>query len=442
MTTVEPSPAFQPPAPAAFSPSSLSLEPVVLDSPATEPNAPTRLVVAMALAMFGAYLAILTPVVVTLSIRVAEIAPTHKTSALSTVLSVGAILALIGNPLWGAMSDRTTSRFGKRRPWLLGGMVAGSIGLLIVATGGGIAVLTVGWALAQLGINATLATLTALMPDQIPVHERGRVGGILGLMTSIAILAGTGLASLFSGHTLAMFMVPTVIGLLTVVLLVVVLKDRPADKTQIAPYTFKEFLHTFYVHPRKYPDFSWNLLSRFLIWTGLCCLTTYEAYLLIDRYGYTTGNVAGGVLLATVLTTVGLLIGSSFGGWLSDRIAQRKPFVLLAGLILTVALLIVAFSSSFGVFLFAAALFGLGEGIYLAVDLALATEVLPNKQDAAKDMGVLNIANALPQSLVPIMAAPILAIGSGGSNYTALFLTGAVVAVIGSALTRMIRGTR
>jgi MFS family permease len=438
MTTVEPMPAIQPPAPAAFSPGATPIP----DVPATEPDAPTKLIVAMALAMLGAYLAILTPVVVTLSIRVAEIAPDSKTSALSTVLSVGAILALIGNPLWGAMSDRTTSRFGRRRPWLLGGMLVGSIGLLIVATGGGIAALTVGWALAQLGINATLATLTALMPDQIPAHQRGRVGGILGLMTSVAILAGTGLADLLSGHTLAMFMVPTIIGVLTVVLLVVILKDRPADKSQLTPYTFQEFLHTFYVNPRKHPDFSWNLLSRFLIWIGICCLTTYEAYLLIDRFHYTTGNVAGGVLLATVLTTAGLLIGSSFGGWLSDRLGRRRPFVLLAGLILTVALVILAFDHSFGLFLFAAALFGLGEGVYLAVDLALATDVLPNKQDAAKDMGVMNIANALPQSLVPIMAAPILAIGSGGSNYTALFLTGAVVAAVGSLLTQMIRGTR
>ncbi|GAA2656167.1 MFS transporter [Paractinoplanes durhamensis] len=412
-------------------------------SPDTPPNAPARLIAAMALAQFGAYLTILTPVVVTLSIRVAQIAPDNKTSALSTVLSVGALLALIGNPFFGAMSDRTTARMGRRRPWLIGGISVGFLGLLVVATGSAIPMLTLGWALAQLGVNATLSTLTALMPDQIPAHQRGRVGGILGLMTSVAILGGTSLAALLDGNTLLMFMVPAGIGLLTVLALVIVLKDRPATPGHFGRYTFKEFLRTFYVNPRRFPDFSWNLLSRFLLWMGLSCLTTYQAYLLIDRFGYTTDNVASGVLVATLITTAGLVLGSSVGGWLSDRTGLRKPFVLGAGLVIAVGLAITAFSGSYGVFLVAAAIFGLGEGVYLAVDLALATEVLPNPDDAAKDMGVLNIANALPQSLVPILAAPVLAIGAGtASNYRLLFLLGAVVAVAGSVLVRMVRGAR
>jgi MFS family permease len=406
------------------------------------PNAPTKLIVAMALAMLGAYLTILTPVIVTMSIRVAQIAPDDKSAALGTVLSVGAVLALIGNPFFGAMSDRTTSRFGRRRPWLLGGMLAGSAGLLIVALGDNIPTLTAGWALAQLGINATLATLTALLPDQIPPRQRGRVSGILGLMTSVAILAGSALAAALSGNAVLMFMVPAVVGVATMVLLVMILKDRPAEKGHFAPYGVKEFLGTFYIHPGRYPDFAWNILSRFLIWTGLACVTTYQAYLLIDRFGYTTDTVAGGILIATLISTVGLVAGSAFGGTLSDRSGRRKPFVLGAGIVIAASLALIAVADNLTVFLIASALFGLGEGVYLAVDLALATDVLPNPDDAAKDMGVLNIANALPQSLVPILAAPILAIGSGGANYSLLFLLGAAVAVAGSVLVRMIRGAR
>ncbi|MEV6348843.1 MFS transporter [Actinoplanes sp. NPDC051851] len=428
MTTVESRP--------TFTPANNSSTPAV-------PNAPTKLIVAMALAMLGAYLAILTPVIVSMSIRVADIAPDNKSAALGTVLSVGAVLALIGNPFFGAMSDRTTSRLGRRRPWLLGGIVLGSIGLLIVSIGTNIPTLTAGWALAQLGINATLSTLTALLPDQIPPQQRGRVSGILGLMTSVAILVGSALAAALSGNAVLMFMVPALIGIATIVLLVMILKDRPAEKGSFPRYGFKEFLSTFYINPRRYPDFAWNILSRFLIWMGLAAVTTYESYLLIDRFGYTTDNVATGVLVATVITTVGLVAGSTFGGMLSDKTGQRKPFVLGAGMVIAVALVIIAFANSFAVFLIAAAVFGVGEGVYLAVDLALATDVLPNPDDAAKDMGVLNIANALPQSLVPILAAPILAIGSSdSSNYSLLFLLGAVVAIVGSVLVRMIRGAR
>lgn len=404
------------------------------------PDAPLKLIVAMALAMLGAYLTILTPVIVTMAIRVAQIAPDDKSSALGTVLSVGAILALVGNPFFGAMSDRTTSRFGRRRPWLIGGILVGTIGLAIVATGSSIGVLTVGWSIAQLGTNATLATLTALLPDQIPPQQRGRVSGILGLMTAVAMLIGSSLAAALSASTLLMFLVPAAIGVATIVGLVLIVEDKPAEKGHFGPYRFKEFLTTFTINPRRHPDFAWNILSRFLIWTGMCTVSTYQSYLLIDRFGYTTDNVANGVLLATVISTVGLVAGSAVGGTLSDRIGRRKPFVLGAGLLLTVALALVAFAHSFPIFLCATAMFGIGEGVYLAVDLALATDVLPNPDDAAKDMGVLNIANALPQSLVPIMAAPILAIGSGGSNYSLLFLIGAVVAVVGSLLVRLIRG--
>lgn len=407
------------------------------------PDAPAKLIVAMALAQLGAYLTILTPVIVTMSIRVAQIAPDDKAAALGTVLSVGAVLALVGNPFFGAMSDRTTSRFGRRRPWLLGGMLVGFAGLLVVALGGSIPVLTAGWALAQLGVNATLSTLTALLPDQIPAQQRGRVSGILGLMTSVAILAGSALAAALAGSALLMFAVPSAIGVATVALLVVVLKDRPAEKGHFAPYRFKEFLRTFYVSPRRHADFFWNIISRFLIWMGLASVTTYQAYLLIDRFGYTTDNVATGILLSTLISTGGLVVGSTVGGTLSDRLGRRKPFVLGAGVVVSAALVIIAFAGSFAVFLAASLLFGLGQGAYLAVDLALATDVLPDPDDAAKDMGVLNIANALPQSLVPILAAPILAVGSGaGSNYSLLFLCGAVVSVAGSLLVRMVRGAR
>ncbi|MGW0710587.1 MFS transporter [Streptomyces sp. NPDC002643] len=122
------------------------------------PPVPAILVTALALAQFGAYLAVLTPVMVTLALRVHQIVPeADRGAALGQVLSVGALLAMLGNPVFGALSDRTTSRFGRRRPWLLGGMATGLAGLLVVALGGDVLTLMAGWGLAQLSINATLA---------------------------------------------------------------------------------------------------------------------------------------------------------------------------------------------------------------------------------------------------------------------------------------------
>ncbi|WP_149827368.1 MFS transporter [Streptomyces tailanensis] len=410
--------------------------------------APARLVVALALAQFGAYLAVLTPVMVTLALRVNQIVPeAQRGAALGQVLSVGALLAMLGNPVFGALSDRTTGRFGRRRPWLLGGMVAGLAGLLIVALGGGVLALMAGWALAQLGINATLAALTSCVPDLVPDQQRARVSGIVGMMLSLSMIAGSGLAQVFSGSMFLAFLVPGLIGLACVGFLVVVVKDRdrPARADAFEPFGVKEFLRSFWVNPRRHPDFAWNFAGRFLVFTGAACVTSYSVYFLMDRMGYDGIEVADKFFVGILVMVAATVVGSVLGGQLSDRSGRRKPYVLGSSLGMAVGLALVATSQTFGMYLVAMAVFGFAEGLYLSVDMALAAAVLPNPEESAKAMGVLNIGNALPQSLVPIIAPSLLALGGGsggGGNYSALFLFGAVASVVGAVAVQFVRSVK
>ncbi|GHH89646.1 MFS transporter [Streptomyces capitiformicae] len=408
--------------------------------------APARLVVALALAQFGAYLAVLTPVMVTLALRVNQIVPeAERGAALGQVLSVGALLAMLGNPVFGALSDRTTGRFGRRRPWLLGGMVAGLAGLLIVALGGGVLALMAGWALAQLGINATLAALTSCVPDLVPDQQRARVSGVVGMMLSLSMIAGSGLAQIFSGSMFLAFLVPGLIGLACVGLLVVVVKDRdrPARAGAFEPYGFREFLRSFWVDPRRHPDFAWNFAGRFLVFTGAACVTSYSVYFLMDRMGYDGVEVADKFFVGILVMVAATVVGSVLGGQLSDRSGHRKPYVLGSSLGMAAGLALVAASQTFGMYLVAMAVFGFAEGLYLSVDMALAAAVLPNPEESAKDMGVLNIGNALPQSLVPVIAPSLLALGGGdGGNYSALFLFGAVASVVGAVAVQFVRSVQ
>ncbi|MFJ3666362.1 MFS transporter [Streptomyces sp. NPDC090106] len=406
------------------------------------PLAPAKLVLTLALAQFGAYLAVLTPVMVTLALRVSQIVPeADRGTALGQVLSVGALLAMLGNPVFGALSDRTTSRFGRRRPWLIGGMVAGFAGLLVVAVGGSVPVLMAGWALAQLGINATLAALTACIPDLIPPRQQGRVSGVIGITTSLAMIGGSLLANVFSSSIALAFLVPGLIGVAAVTCLAVVIKDRPAKPGAFAPYSFKEFARSFWVNPVRHPDFAWNFAGRFLVFTGASCVTSYQVYFLMDRLGYDDETVTGKVLSGTLVMVVAIVAGSLLGGQFSDRSGRRKPYVLGSSLLMGVSLAMIASAQNFGMYLAALVVFGFGEGLYLSVDMALAAAVLPNPEESAKDMGVLNIGNALPQSLVPIVAPAFLAIGGGG-NYGALFLFGAIAAVLGALAVQFIRSVK
>ncbi|MFC7304862.1 MFS transporter [Streptomyces monticola] len=405
-------------------------------------NAPAKLVFGLAFAQLGVYLAVLTPVIVTLALRVAQIVPeAEKGAALGKVLSIGAVLAMIGNPLFGALSDRTTSRFGRRRPWLIGGMVVGFGGLLVVATGTSVLTLTLGWSLAQLGCNAALAAVTSCIPDLIPDHQRARVSGVVGMMISVSMVIGSFLAHAFSSSLALAFVVPGLIGVIAVCYLAAVMKDRPARAGAFAPYGVKEFFGSFWVNPVKHPDFAWNFASRFLVFTGAACVTSYQVYFLTDRIGIAADDVASKMFTGTLLMVAAVIAGSLLGGQLSDRSGRRKPFVLGAAAVMALGLFLIAMAQSFTVFLLALVVFGFGEGLYLAVDLALAAAVLPDPETSAKDMGVLNIANAFPQSLVPMVAPFLLALGGGG-NYGALFLFGGIAAALGAVLVQLIRSVK
>ncbi|GGY98641.1 MFS transporter [Streptomyces poonensis] len=413
--------------------------PTVFPSPQPASKA---LVFGLALAQFGVMLSLLTPVMVTLALRVAQIVPEDgRSAALGQVLSLGAVLAMIGNPVFGSLSDRTRGRFGRRRPWLVGGMAAGFLGLLVVALGGSVPVLMLGWALAQLGGNAALSAVVACVPDLVPEQQRGKVSGIVGMMTSVAMIVGTVLANAFADDLALAFVVPAVIGLAGVLCLASVMKDRPAAPGAFAPYSLREFLRSFYVNPRRHPDFAWNFAGRFLVFTGMSCVTSYQVYFLMDRLGYSDAEVSGKILVATVAMVVAVVAGSLVGGSLSDRSGRRKPYVFGSSILVAVGLFLVATAYSFPAFVVAMVVFGFGEGLYLSVDVALAAAVLPNPEEAAKDMGVLNIGNALPQSLVPIVAPALLAVGGGG-NYGVLFLFGGVASVLGALAVQFVRSVK
>ena len=135
-----------------------------------------------ALAFMATSLVLIAPLLVTLALKVNSLVGIEQApNSLALVTATGALVAMVGNPFFGRMSDRTSSRWGMRRPWMVVGLVGGSLGILVVALAPNIAVTLVGWCLAQLFFNALLAAQIAVLPDQVPVAQRGLVSGILGV---------------------------------------------------------------------------------------------------------------------------------------------------------------------------------------------------------------------------------------------------------------------
>ncbi len=399
-------------------------------------------IIAYAFAYFGAWIALLTPVVIVLAIRIQQLDPAGKVGDIALITGIGAVFGFISSPFFGKLSDRTTSRFGMRRPWLIAGAIGTAIGLLIVAFAQTIPVVLLGWCVTNIAFWALASVLVAILPDQVPEKQRGLISGILGMCQQLATIGGVIVAQAVAGSTFLMFMLPAAIALVTVLVFALVLKDRTLDPSQLTPYSFREFLRSFWVNPVRYPDFGWAWLSRFLLFLALATLIDFQVYYLTDHLRQSPAAVVGLVLIATLIQTACVIVSSNVSGVLSDRTKRRKIFVMAAALIYGVGLLIVALTTSFNIFVVAIAIVGIGQGAYLAVDLALGSEVLPdNGREAAKDMGVFFIANALPPTLAPAIALVFLGIG-GGNNYTALFIAATVYALLGALAIQPVKGVR
>jgi MFS family permease len=382
-------------------------------------------------AYMGVILLFLAPLLVSLSLKVNSLVGIDRAPAsLSLVVGTGALLSLFANPFFGKLSDRTSSRLGMRRPWMVVGVVGGSLGVLVVALAPDVPVVVVGWCTAQVFYNALLAALVAVLPDQVPVAQRGQVAGLLGVCLPVASVSGTFLVQLFTGSEIAMFMAPCAIGGLLVVVFAARLKDRrlaPADKPA---WSRRELATAFYVNPRLHPDFAWAFVSRFLFVLAYAFLTTYQAYYLLDHIGTAAPDVPHQIFLGTLAMSVVVVAASLVGGAVSDRVGRRKAFVCTASFVFGAALFVVAVATTVNGFLVGMAIAGLGFGTYMAVDLALVTDVLPSPDSSAKDLGVMNIAGALPSSVAPAIAPVVLAISSG--SYAALYAVAGACAIVGA----------
>jgi MFS family permease len=280
----------------------------------------------------------------------------------------------------------------------------------------------------------------AVLPDQVPATQRGLVAGVLGVCVPIASVSGTFLVQLFSGSRLAMFLAPCAIGGFFVLLFAVRLDDRRLAKEDRPAWSLREFASTFYVNPRKSPDFAWAFASRFLFVLAYAFLTTYQVYYLLDKIGTAEADVPRQIFLGTLVQSAVVVAASVMGGRLSDRTGRRKVFVLSASVVYGLAMFALAVASDFNGFLVGMAIGGLGFGVYVAVDLALAVDVLPDIDNAAKDLGVFNIAGALPFSVAPAIAPAVLSIGGG--SYGVLYAVAGVCAIIGAAAILPVEGAR
>jgi MFS family permease len=393
------------------------------------------------LSYLGTCLILIAPLAITLALKVNDLVGTHEAPrSLALVVGAGSLVSLVGNPIVGRLSDRTSSRFGMRRPWMVGGLAGGTLGVLVVAVAPNVGVVVLGWCIAQLFFNAVLAVHVAVLPDQVPSAQRGAVSGVLGICLPLASVGATFVVKVFNGHELAMFLLPCAVGGAFILVFAATLHDRHRPPAPRGRWTVRELVGTFYVNPRRSPDFAWAFLSRFLLVMAYAFLTTYEVYFLLEELHRPEADIPDLVFIGTLAQSSAVVAASLLGGRLSDRVGRRKVFVVAAALVYALAMMLLATADGFTQFVVAVALSGLGFGLYFAVDLALVADVLPDPNNTAKDLGVFNYAGALPFTIAPALAPGILAIGGG--SYGFLYGVAALCAGAGAFAVLPVRAVR
>ncbi|KRC49621.1 MFS transporter [Leifsonia sp. Root227] len=401
---------------------------------------PGRWIAFFAIAWLGVWMAQLAPIQKLLPDQVQKQLDTtywvDNVVVFGIISGISGVCAIIAYPLTGALSDRTTSRFGRRRPWIAGGAVVFAVSLILLGLQTSIVGIGVFWSLALTGFCILTAALTATISDQVPVGQRGYVSGWISAPQAIGIILGVSLVTYVFVGALFGYTAMAVL-LLVLVLPFLFLPDAVLPAHLRQKMTFRGIIESLWISPREHPDFGWTLLSRVLVNFGNAFGTSLLLYFL--EFGLHDKNADDDLLVLILIYMVFVIVASLVMGRWSDRIGRRKAFVFLSSAIQGVAALLLAFVPELSVAMIAAGLLGLGYGCFLSVDQALATQVLPDPENRGKDLGIMNIATAVPQAMAPLIGAGIVAALGG---FVGLFVLSGLFAFAGALAVARVKAVR
>jgi MFS family permease len=380
----------------------------------------------VSVALFATFAGVLS---VLLPAQLAEIDPGGKVAAVAAVTSISFAVTALAQPLFGALSDRTSTRWGRRIPWMLGCAVVG--GAAVGAMGGAVSVaaLAVLWAAGQFFLNGLDIASTAYLVDAFPSRRRGIVAGVVGLSGVVGGAAGVVAVGSFADEVAAGYWLLAGVVIAAVVFFSVTFRER-GEIRERAPFRVGPFVRGFFIDPRHHPDFMWVFVWRLCFAIAYGSVNGYLLYLLTDYVGVGPAEAAGLVGRATVVGGAGVVIAVVAGGWLSDRLGRRKPFILVACALVAVAnVLPLLWPTTDGILALAVCL-GVALGLAIGCGTALASQVLPDPgQHAARGLGIFNFATNIGQAIAPLVAAWVIAV----SGYPALFVLSAAMMLAAAA---------
>jgi len=380
------------------------------------------------------------------------LAPRNSAQMLGLLYFVAAFPALLIPLIVGALSDRCTHPRGRRKPFILWGGLGGTVGLavmLLAAKLGSLPVFFLGYLVVQTGMNTAIAAFSGIIPDLVPQEQKGAASGWMAVMSNVATLIG-GVVSgvLVADNPQLVFLLLAVVFTFFLVLSVLGIRENRLEgevpKMQWGPY-----LRSLWSVLADHPDFRWVWITRALMMLGFYAVSPMILFFLRDQLKLENPAKDAGMVMGIIL--IGATISGLIGGAISDR-TGRKPVVYFATALISIMSLSFIFCHTLIQTLLAGVVFGIGYGAYISVDWALGADVLPAKEDAAKDMGVWHIAMVLPQQISPLIGGAILGmyeiagtkdpVRYQPGGFAGIFIFAAVFFALSGLLLRNVKGAR
>lgn len=352
--------------------------------------------------------------------------PANKEFNLALVLSVSGAGSLIAGPIAGQISDRTRSRFGRRTPWIVLGSLVVALALVGMAFASSIWGITVAWFFVQVAMAFVQGPFSAILPDRVPLHRRGTYAAASGIALMTGAVVGSIVAAALTDNYVVGYMVFAGLAVGVLLLFVTFNPDHSSREIPIDKIGWMDFVRTFWVNPIRHPDFFWAFTARLVLFTGYNMVIGYQFYVLSDYIGIERPQDF--IPLFGVIGLIGIILGTVVSGPLSDRFGRRKPFVFGASIAMALALFVPWIWPTILGWGIMFAVLALGFGMYVAVDTALMSQVLPSAKSFGKDLGVINIAASLPATIGPVASGIVIAI----FGYIGLFPVAIVLSLLGA----------
>lgn len=401
-------------------------------------------VLSWTLAQLGLWAAVMTPASVGLALRIADIDPINKDSHYALVSGVGALFAVVSNYAFGYLSDRTTSRFGMRRPYMLAGAIGTMVGSALMGMGQTIPVVFAGWIVVQICANAALTTFLSVLTDRIPPQQRGITSGFAGMCRTSGIILGTLTIKLLPNSPVQIFLIPAGVFLFFAVIFIFTFGDKVLSKeeaSKVSRISVIEMASIFKVAREKIQydsSFGWVLLSIFLIQCTISVSQMYLVYFASDYLHILRKDLPSVVFIGAMILNLASCATAPIAGFIADKLgARRKTFccapILMAAGIATMISIPSLHGYYIGLFLIAIG-FGVFEGLFVAI----ATTTTRGSTSIGSDLGLINMAMTLPSVALTAASAGLIASGIG-MNYVILFGGAGVLSLLSLLFIRKIR---